>query len=157
MIWNRVTVQILSLTLMQLCHQQHVCLNVHPSPYSGISMKANNTLPMSQGWRRKPQPGSGWWLMPHNQSIGRWGSEIRRWTRRPEEACDLPTIHLCPHLVLLNVWRSVLPLNSPPLTKQADVISLSVQLGLWGHNTTPTSVPLPLSVQPADPGPTQKT
>lgn len=101
-------------------------------------MKVDNALPVGQGWRRKLRPGFSWWLMPQNQSIGQCGSEIRSWTRWPEEASDLPTIHLCPHLVLLNVWHSVLPLNSPPLTKQADAISLSVQLGLLGHNTTPT-------------------
>ncbi len=61
---------ILSLLLMQLCHWQHVCSYVHPSPYSGTCMKADNALPVGQGWRRKLWPRFTWWLMLHNQSIG---------------------------------------------------------------------------------------
>lgn len=120
-------------------------LYVHPFPYSGTYMEPDNTLPGSQGWIRKQQLGFTSWQMPHNQLIGQWGSEIRNWTHWPPEACDLSTIHLCPHVVPLNVWRSDLPLKSPPLTKQADAaIGLSIQIGLLGHNTTPTSFSLPL-------------
>lgn len=138
-------------------------LYVHPSPYSGTYMEPDNTLPGSRGWIRKQQLGFTSWQMPHNQLIGQWESEIRNWTHWPLEACDLSTIHLCPHVVPLNVWRSDLPLKSPPLTKQADAaIGLSIQIGLLGHNTTPTSFSLPLQtadpgLQFGDPGPSQKT
>lgn len=60
-------------------------------------------LPTGRGCRKTLQTGYSWWVMPHNQSIGWSGSEIRSWTNWPEEASDLSIIHLCPHLLQLNV------------------------------------------------------
>lgn len=156
-LWQYLFYESLITYLSCLCYFGNTFANSHPSPYRSKHMKADMALPTGHDQRRKLQPGFSWWLMPHNQSIGQWGSEIRSWTRWPEEACDPAIIHLCPHRVPLNVCRSVPALNSPPLTKRADAIRVSAQLGLLGHNTTPTSRSLPLSAQLGDPGPLQKT
>lgn len=52
---------------------------------SGTCSKAGNAVPVVLSWRKKLWPGFSWWLMPHNQSIGQWRSEIRSWSRWPEE------------------------------------------------------------------------
>lgn len=103
-----------------LIQKPGVTLYIHPSPYADTYMKADNSLPVGQGWRRKWWPGFTWWLMPHNQSICQRWLEIRSWTFWSAEVSDPSTIHLCPHLVLQNFWFSTPPLDSLLLTKQAD-------------------------------------
>lgn len=66
-------------------------------------MWSGTCLPAGCCCGRMLKTGFSWWLMPQNQSIGRCGSEIRCQANWPEGASDLSIIHLCPHLVPLNV------------------------------------------------------